>query len=132
MNARPSTGRILHGQLHLLDRQIVEHRSNRLVAKVDDVELDMSGPYPVVTALLTGGAAWGPRLPGLLGRAVTTVHRRLHDLEEPAPDVIGAGHIVDVTAEVRIDGLDMVQRRLRDWVDEQVVRRIPGASHAAE
>jgi hypothetical protein len=132
MSDPPPAGRILHGQLHLLDRQIVDHRSNRLVAKVDDVELDMSGEYPVVAALLTGGAAWGPRMPGLLGRAVTAVHRRLHDLEQPAPEVIGAGHVVEVTAEVRVDGLDLVERRLRDWVDEQVVRRIPGASDAAE
>ena len=70
MTEQPNTGgRIVHAQLHLLDRQIVEHRTGRMVAKVDDVELDLEADVPVVTGLLCGPAAWGPRLPGVLGRA---------------------------------------------------------------
>ena len=63
MNRR-ARGKILHGQLHLLDRQVVEHGTGRMVAKVDDVEIDFSGEQPFVSGLLTGPAAWGHAFPG--------------------------------------------------------------------
>ena len=80
----------MHAHLHLLDRQVVEHESGRLVAKVDDVELDLDAPVPTVTALLSGPGAWGPRLPGVIGRAVTGIHRRLHPAVQPEPTRIEA------------------------------------------
>lgn len=129
---RRASGRILHAQLHLLDRQIVEHRSGRMVAKVDDVEIDLSDEQPVVTALLTGPAAWGPRLPGLLGRFVTAVHRRLHQDTDPQPNVIDMAHVVEIDSAVEVDGQDLGTKALDTWVDEQFINRLPGARHAAE
>src|SRR4051794_41899611 len=55
-------------RLRLLDRQVVD-RDGGMICKVDDVELtpaDDGGD--VVTALLAGPLALGPRLPGRPGR----------------------------------------------------------------
>ena len=125
-------GRILHAQLHLLDRQVVEHGSGRLVAKVDDVELDLDAEVPTVTALLTGPGAWGPRLPGVLGRSVTGIHRRLHPAEEPEPSRIDWSHVVEVDSAVHVDRDDLGPQGLGRWLDEHFIGRIPGARHEAE
>jgi sporulation protein YlmC with PRC-barrel domain len=125
-------GRVLHARLHLLDRQVIEHRSGRMLAKVDDVEIDFSGEQPVVAALLTGPAAWGPRLPGLLGRFVTALHRRLHDDAAPEPNHIDLAHVVEIGSAVEVDGTDLGTKGLDRWVDEQFISRIPGAHHAAQ
>lgn len=125
-------GKILHGQLHLLDRQVVEHGTGRMVAKVDDVEIDLSGEEPIVSGLLTGPAAWGARLPGVLGRVVTGVHRRLHPAEDPQPHVIDMSHVVEIDSAVHVDSADLGTRGLGDWLDAHVIGRIPGARHAAE
>jgi hypothetical protein len=128
-----TTGRELHAQLHLLDRQIIERRNGRMVAKVDDLELDLDHPVPHVTALLTGPAALGPRLPGLIGRFVTSVHRRLHPDHDPEPSRIAAGRIVDLTSAVIIDSdADLDVQGFSRWVDEQIICRIPGSGHASE
>jgi sporulation protein YlmC with PRC-barrel domain len=125
-------GRILHAQLHLLDRQIVHHGTGRMLAKVDDVEIDVSGEQAVVTGLLTGPAAWGPRLPGLLGRFVTAVHRRLHPDHDPQPNVIDMAHVVEIGSAVQVDGEDLGTKTFDTWADRQFVSRIPGASHETQ
>jgi hypothetical protein len=125
-------GRVLHADLHVLDRQVVSKRDGRLLAKVDDVELDLDANPPHVSAILTGPQALGVRLPGLLGAFVVAVHRRLHPDRAPGPNVIPASRIVDVTSAVHVDsqdGLDV--QGFGDWVDEQIVRRIPGSGHEA-
>lgn len=127
-----ASGRILHAQLHLLDRQIIDHRSGRMVAKVDDVEIDFSGDQPMVTALLTGPAAWGSRLPGLLGRLVTSVHRRLHPDDNPEPNAIDMAHVVEIGSAVEVDDADLGTNALDAWVRDQFISRIPGAGHATE
>jgi sporulation protein YlmC with PRC-barrel domain len=129
---RGPTGRVLHAQLHLLDRQIVDHRTGRMVAKVDDVEIDTTGEDPVVTGLLTGAAAWGPRLPGLLGRFVTSVHRRLHPEHDPEPNVIDMAHVVEIDSAVRVDGEDLGTKGFGTWADRQFISRIPGAHHETQ
>ena len=131
MTEQPNAGgRIVHAQLHLLDRQIVEHRTGRMVAKVDDVELDLEADVPVVTGLLCGPAAWGPRLPGVLGRAVTGIHGRLHERENAGPSVIdAAGRFIAVASLTSVrrwnthTGDDLLQfgrtRVFRDLTDEE-------------
>jgi sporulation protein YlmC with PRC-barrel domain len=129
---RRPQGRIVHAHLHLLDRQVVEHESGRLVAKVDDVELDLDAPVPTVTALLSGPGAGGPRLPGVVGRAVTGIHRRLHPAEEPEPTRIDWSHVVDIDSAIRVDRADLGPQGLGRWLDEHFVCRIPGARHEAD
>lgn len=129
---RPA-GRELYAALHLLDRQVVDARTGRPVAKADDLELDLDADPPVVTAILTGPQAWGPRLPGLLGRAVVAVHGRLHPRPDPTPYRISAALVSDVSSAVQItgdppDGVSGLGR----WLDDQVIGRIPGAGHAPQ
>jgi sporulation protein YlmC with PRC-barrel domain len=127
-----TTGRVLHAQLHLLDRQIIDHRTGRMLAKVDDIEIDFTGEHPVVTGLLTGPAAWGPRLPGLLGRLVTSVHRRLQPEQDPEPNVIDLAHVVEIGSAVEVDGQDLGTKAFDAWVDREFISRIPGAHHEAQ
>lgn len=65
--------------LHLLDRQIVG-ADERLVAKVDDVELTRRPDGSLVpTALLVGLPVLLPRLGDRLGRGLADIHRLSHD-----------------------------------------------------
>jgi sporulation protein YlmC with PRC-barrel domain len=126
------SGRIVHADLHLLDRQIISKSTRHLVAKVDDLELDLDAAVPHVTALLTGPGAWGPRLHGLTGRVVRAVYRRLHS--DPTPDAnrIPAGRIVDITSAVVIDNDDDLDvRGFGEWADEQIISKLPGSGHAS-
>jgi sporulation protein YlmC with PRC-barrel domain len=127
------SGRMLYAQLHLLDRQVIEKRQGRMVAKVDDLEIDLDHPVPHVSAILTGPAALGHRLPGLVGRLVVTVHHRLHPAPDPQPNPIPAGRIVDITSAVIIDTDEELEvQGFGRWVDDQIIRRIPGSGHASE
>jgi sporulation protein YlmC with PRC-barrel domain len=126
-------GRVLHADLHLMDRQVIEQRHGRMVAKVDDLEIDIEADVPHVTALLTGPQAWGARLPGLAGAFVMSVHRLLHPDTDPGPNAIPAGRITDITSAVIIDSIDNLDvQGWGHWVDDQVISRIPGSGHAAE
>jgi sporulation protein YlmC with PRC-barrel domain len=126
-------GRILHADLHLLDRQIVSKSTGHLIAKVDELELDLDAPVPHVTALLTGPGAWGPRLPGLAGRVVRAVYGRLHPDPTPGANPIPAGRIVDITSAVIIDNDDDLNvQGFDDWVDERIISKLPGSGHASQ
>jgi sporulation protein YlmC with PRC-barrel domain len=96
------TGRILHAQLHLLDRQLVDQSNGRLLGKVDDVELDLDSDPPVVAALIAG-------------------RERI-----PAPQVAE----IDSAVKIVNQGLDL--SRHDHWVREHIVNHIPGAGYAAE
>jgi sporulation protein YlmC with PRC-barrel domain len=95
-------GRVLHAQLHLLDRQLVDQRTGRLLGKVDDVELDLDAEVPVVAALITGRV----RIP--------------------------AYRITDVTSAVEISSADLDLDRHDDWVEQHIIGHIPGAGDATE
>ena len=127
-------GRRYDAALQFLDRQIVDPEG-RLVAKVDDVELQESPDGRlVVTALLTGPGALGPRLGGRVGDWVAAVWRRLHRSPEPAPGRIAIADVVDIDSAIHIGrrratlGVDGLER----WAYDHVVSRLPGASHDPE
>jgi sporulation protein YlmC with PRC-barrel domain len=124
------TGRVLHADLHLLDRQIID-AEGRMVANVDDLEIDLDNDPPVVVAILTGPQAWGPRLPGLVGRLAVTAHRRLHEAEAPEPGRIPMSQVVDIDSAVHIAGTSP-QEGFALWCRQQIIERIPGARHEAE
>jgi len=126
-------GVVFHAQLQLLDHQIISRRDGRLIAKVDDLDLHIAPDGAYVSHLLTGPAALGPRFPGLLGKAVTSIHRRLHPDRAPQPNAIPAGRIVEITSAVLIDSdEDLHVQGFGEWVDEQIISRIPGARREAE
>lgn len=121
--------------LHLLDRQIVDPDRMPL-GKVDDLELT-EGPDGalVVTALLTGPGALGPRLGGRIGRWWTSAWR--HARGEPHPQVarIPMTSVVEISSEVRVVGPRATLAGLfpaggaEGWLDVHVVRALPGAGH---
>jgi sporulation protein YlmC with PRC-barrel domain len=116
----------------LLDRLIVDC-DGQPVGMVDDLELTEpgAGGAPVITAILCGPTALGPRLGGRLGTWWLAIGRRLRPLGDPYPVRIPFD---DVTA---VDRRQLTVRRpgaangtwlLREWVYEKLVSRIPGGA----
>jgi sporulation protein YlmC with PRC-barrel domain len=121
-------------RLRLLDHQVVD-TDGRLICKVDDVELERAddGSY-VVTTLLAGPLALGPRLPGRLGRWVVALARRWSTASDDRPRRIPFARVVELGSGVT---LDRSRQQLgiastEDWLREHVVDRIPGSEHASE
>jgi len=96
------TGRILHAQLHLLDRQLIDQSTGRLVGKVDDVEFDLEADPPVVCALISGQV----RIP--------------------------ARQIAEIDTAVKLDTRGLGLAAHDAWVEEKIIDKIPGAGHATE
>lgn len=115
----------------LLDRQILDV-DGQPVGRVDDLELTEPGDGgpPVLTALLCGPTALGPRLGGRIGTWWLSVGRRLRARDDPYPNRIPVSQVGDaqpseITLTVSRDELDA--DRLRDWVRDKVIARIPGS-----
>lgn len=128
-------GRTIDLCLHLLDRQVVDPDGG-LICKVDDVELQVpdDGSAPYVVALLSGPAALGPRLGGLLGRWLVAAHRQLGQQRDGAPDRIPYELVTDIGSDVKVArsraelGIQAGEDRAREYV----VERLPGAGHASD
>jgi sporulation protein YlmC with PRC-barrel domain len=118
----------LDAHLELLDRQIVDH-DGRLVAKVDDVELEeREDGRIVVSALLTGPGALGPRIGGALGSISTAAWSRLSGRDKDDPKRIEIGAVNDVGTAITLT----VSRRTADvdgfetWMRDRVIAALPG------
>jgi sporulation protein YlmC with PRC-barrel domain len=128
----PRPTRELDAMLALMDRQIVDH-DGRMVAKVDDVELAVrEDGRIVVTGLLTGPGALGPRIGGEVGYLVRRIWSRLSGREADEPRRIDFTAVADIgtvvtlsvsRASVDVDGFE-------SWTRDQVVRALPGAKEA--
>jgi sporulation protein YlmC with PRC-barrel domain len=96
------SGRVLHAQLHLLDRQLIDQADGHLLGKVDDVELDLDSDPPVVAALISGRE----RIP--------------------------AAQVAEIDTAVKIvnQGLDLEHHD--DWTEQHLIDKIPGAGDATE
>lgn len=134
MNSYPrrAAGRHLDLDFHVLDRQIVD-RDGRLVAKVDDLDLETDGSgHLVVTSLLVGSKALGPRFGGRLGTWTTSIGARLSGTPEPQridwADVSDIGNHVSVSRTVDELGVTPFEQ----WIDAKIVARIPGSRHESE
>ncbi|MEV4083857.1 hypothetical protein AB0J43_26710 [Nonomuraea fuscirosea] len=123
--SRPADrARVLHAQLHLLDRQLVHDRDGRLVGKVDDLELDFDEHgRPYVTAIQTGPLALGPRVGGVLGRLMTGAARLLG--AEVAPRIPMAD-VSRISSAVHVGG-DLAEPTLERWIRTHLIDPIPGA-----
>ena len=125
-------GREFDLQLHLLDRQIVDP-DDHMVCNVDDVEIEMSDEgHPLITTILVGPAALGPRLGGRLGRWVVSIATRLS--HEELPRRIGWEHVADIGDVIKVDATaaDLEVDALEKWVDIHVISRIPGSRHESK
>ncbi|NKQ52070.1 hypothetical protein HFP15_04160 [Amycolatopsis sp. K13G38] len=115
----------------LLDRQIYD-RDGVEVGKVDDIEVTIPGDggTPVLTALLCGPTALGPRLGGRLGMWWTAIGRRLRPNDELYPVRIPAELVTRFDrheVRLRAPAGELPTERLREWTREHIVRRIPGS-----
>lgn len=116
----------------LLDRQIID--SHGLPAgRVDDLELSAPSPGqpPVLTALLCGPTAFGPRIGGRLGTWWLAVGRRLRPVEDSYPNRIPAeliDHVdrLEITLLSPRENLDSYRFAL--WVRKKIIDLIPGST----
>jgi sporulation protein YlmC with PRC-barrel domain len=95
-------GKVLHAQLHLLDRQLIDQATGDLLGKVDDIELDLEAGPPVVSALISGR------------------------------ERIAAVQVMEIDTAVKIVPGDLNLTRGDDWVERHIIDKIPGAGHAPE
>jgi hypothetical protein len=123
--------RTLSANQDLLDQQIFDV-AGEPVGRVDDLELteQPDGGPPVLTALLCGPTALGPRIGGRIGTWWLAVGRRLRARDDPYPNRIP----VELVRSVRPTGIELSESRdkldtdrLRDWARDKVVARIPGS-----
>ena len=116
----------------LLDRLLTDSRGVP-AGRVDDLELSDPGPGrpPVLTALLSGPTAFGPRIGGRLGTWWLAIGRRLRPLQDPYPVRIPFDDVTGLDRRqltVRHTGADYQTWRLRDWVYDKLISRIPGGA----
>ncbi|MFI5713459.1 hypothetical protein [Kribbella sp. NPDC051620] len=95
-------GKVLHAQLHLLNRQLIDQATGALLGKVDDIELDLQADPPVVSALISGRE----RIPAL--------------------------QVMEIDTAVKIVPGEVNLTRGDDWVERHIIDKIPGAGHAPE
>lgn len=122
---------IISGGLELLDRQI-DDRDGYPVGKVDDLELEPGEDgRPVVTALLVGPMALGPRVGGRPGTWMVSVARRLRARQDPEPIRIPMSAVRRLGRRVELyasfDELGVGQ--LEHWLRDKVIGGIPGSGH---
>lgn len=129
--ASVASGRCYDAALRLLDRQVIDP-DGRLVAKVDDLEItEHDDGRLVVTAILTGPGALGPRLGGRLGRWTVAGWRRLRPDAEPEPGRLDTAHITEIDSAIHmaVHDRDFEINGLENWVHDHVIHRLPGATH---
>jgi hypothetical protein len=116
----------------LLDRLILD-RDGQPIGMVDDLELaePEGGGAPVITAILCGPTALGPRIGGHIGTWWLAIGRRLRPLGDPYPARIPFDDVTDLNRRqltVSRSGVDYDTSRLREWVYDKVISRIPGGA----
>ncbi len=123
----------------LLDRQLVDSRG-MMAGRIDDLELSDPEPdpagggsaarAPVLTALLCGPIAYGPRLGGRLGTWWAATGRRLRGDGDGYPCRIPLSLVARVDRmQVRLTSPRelLPSYRLRAWVADKVIAPLPGS-----
>lgn len=116
----------------LLDRQLIDSHGVP-AGRVDDLELSdpQDGRPPVLTAVLCGPTAFGPRIGGRLGTCWLAIGRRLRPVTDPYPCRIPV-ELIDHVDRMEIALLVPRERldsdRFRRWVENKVIGRIPGSA----
>lgn len=124
----------LDGHLDLLDRQIVSS-NGRMIAKVDDIELEERADGSlIVSGLLVGPGALGPRLGGALGHVAVSAWSRLAGRPSDDPRRIDYSHVTDIATVLTVDEERAVVDvdGLETWARTRVVAALPGASGSAD
>ena len=116
----------------LLDRELIDSRGMP-AGRVDDLELTVPGPGqpPVLTALLCGPTAFGPRLGGRLGTWWQAIGRRLRPVTDSYPNRIDmelVDHVDRLEITLHATREDLSSYRFRRWAEEKIIGRIPGSA----
>jgi sporulation protein YlmC with PRC-barrel domain len=124
----------IDAMLQLLDRQILDP-DGRMVAKVDDVEVEeRADGRLVVTALLTGPGALGPRLGGALGAISSRAWARLTGKESGDSNPIDYSLVADIGSAITlsvsratagVDGFEV-------WARTRIIAALPGSGKDPE
>ncbi|HEX6227968.1 MAG TPA: hypothetical protein VFZ41_00730 [Solirubrobacterales bacterium] len=127
--------RLVSARIALLDNQIVDcHRLP--IGRADDLEIELGGGVPRITALLIGSQPLGDRIGGHLGRAMAAVSARLRrGAEDDGPPAIPVSSIRDleplIELDLELDDLPNVAA-LEQWLAAHFVERLPGSGDASE
>ena len=114
----------------LLDRQLTDSRGVP-AGRVDDLELSDPAPGqpPLLTALLCGPTAFGPRIGGRLGTWWLAVGRRLRPITDPYPNRVPVeliDHVDRLDVALLTPRENLGSYRFRRWTEEHIIGRIPG------
>jgi hypothetical protein len=122
-------------RIALLDNQIVDcHRLP--IGRVDDLEIEVEGGPPRVTAILSGSQALGERLDGAVGAVMAGASARLRPGgrdEGPARIPVSSIREIEplIELDVELDDLPHVAG-LERWLAAHLVERLPGSGDASE
>lgn len=123
----------LEAQLHLLDRQVVDSEG-RMAGKVDDLELtEAEDGRLMVTAILTGPGALGPRIGGVLGALATATWSRLSGHPKERPGRIDHRLITEIGTVIRLASphTALETQGFETWVRTRIIEALPYAGAAA-
>jgi hypothetical protein len=117
-------------RISLLDVQVID-ADELPIGRVDDLEVEIDGGPPRVTAILIGSEALGGRIGDALGRAMAGVSARLREPgREPGPPRLPVGWIEELEPLLRIEpkleDLEGVAG-LEHWLARHFVVRLPGS-----
>jgi hypothetical protein len=123
----------LSARISLLDAQLVD--CERLpIGRIDDLELEVEGRGPSVTAILTGSEALGQRIGGLTGAAMAAISARVR-IGSKGPTRLDPALVEEILPLVRLGvrfaDLEEVAG-LEHWLERHVVGKLPGSGHEAE
>jgi len=121
----------LWGNELLWDHLIVDSDGAH-VGMVDDLELveQGDGDGPVLTAILCGPMAFGPRIGGRLGVWWTAIGRRLRPGDEPYPPRIPLSSVKAIESTgvtLAVIREQLPTGALEDWLQEKLIQQIPGS-----
>jgi sporulation protein YlmC with PRC-barrel domain len=124
----------MYAALSLLDRQLVDRRG-RFVGNVDDVELDEGDDGALyVTAILAGPGVLAQRMGHRrYGAWMQRMHKKVLDRDDdpgriPFSKVARISDHIDLAA----DQEELATQTTHAWVDDHIIRHIPGSRHAPE
>lgn len=120
----------LDAQTDLLDRQIVSS-DGALIAKVDDIEVEQTQDGLIVTGLLVGPGALGPRLGGAISTVLVGTWSRLARREPDQPRRIDYTHVAGIATVIAVDHArrSIQIDGLETWTRVNIIDALPGAGH---
>jgi sporulation protein YlmC with PRC-barrel domain len=117
--------------LRVMDHQLVGP-SGALLGNVDNLVLGQEREELLIVGVLSGPGGFGPRQPGLLGRWIVAVWKRLSSREQPSPLMVPMSHVRHIGSAVTVsdyaEGIMEGAPGLEQWLRRHVISPIPGAT----